>query len=272
MTATSSQSLYLNSIWDDINHDTETIAIEDFQYKPVSLSNLLYTIIDDSKQRKRVLLKNEIPGLYRDLSEIQIHSKQLSKSEALNSLIQEIFQPEKNHLVTDVDRLFLNAYYRRLLRAKLELAYKDKEIPAGLVITEYSNHESDASLVGTLKLLRLICRYLGIPNTITMAKFPLEKLYMPSLWRDVSAKFIQYFGENKIEPLETDDPFEINSITRLQMHEGMKKIRQSQVLMLLNIVFNTWSGSTLVLDDDQIKVIPATYVIRMLPLLKDLYV
>lgn len=255
------------NIWDDINRSAEAIAIEDFSYKPISLSNLLYQILDDTEARKRVLRKNEIPGLFQDLAAIRKHAMQLTKSPALETLIATLFPPENISLITHVDRLFLNAYYRRLLRAQLELDSVTKELPTGLVITGYSHHDVDAAIVGTLRLLRLICRYLGIPNTVTTSTFSLEKLYAPSLWRDISTKLMQYFGEDKIEILETDDSFEVNTVTRLSMQEGMKKIRQSQVLLLLNTVFNTWSGSMLVLKEDQVQVIPGRYITRMLPLL-----
>lgn len=258
----------LTTIWDDIAKSAETIVIADTKYNPGSLSNLLYVVIDDRVKRHQLIRKNRVKGLFAELDDIRKHRDELIHNEDITMLIEGLFRSEEVKSIDSTDRIFLNSYYRRLLRAKIERDFSDKELLPGLIVTEYTNHETDIALVNTLRIYRLICRYLGIESTTHEGSFSIEKLYMPTLWRDISNKFIQLFGEERITPLEIDDTLSYNNMEAVLMFEGQKKIRQAQVLMLLNVVFNTWSGSTLILEGDLIKVVPATYVTRMLPKLR----
>ena len=273
----------VETIWTDIDSEAETIVIEDFSYRLMSLSNLLYTIIDDPVARRKVLLKNEVVGLYQDLSDVQVHAGRIMKNPEIQRLISDLFKEETIPLITHVDGLFLNAFYRRLLRAKLEVNINksialtgvgvdsnkvaiDTTFHQGMIDTTFhqgriddqnqspQKYILDAPLVRTLQLVQLICKYVGIPNTITACTFPASKLQISSLWRDISNKLIHYFGEDKIEPI---------------LNDGTE--HPSQVLLMLNVLFNLWSGSMLTIADiDTISVIPATYITRLIPLLRDL--
>lgn len=258
----------LSTIWDDINHEAEAIVVSDIKYEPGVLANVLYDVIDDRDKRLRIIKQSSVKGLFAGLDLIREHRDSIEADENVNMLVQGLFKREEIPSITALDRVFVNSYYRRLLRAKLERDYIGKELVAGLIVTEYTNAETDAALVTTLSVLRVICNYLGITSTTHEATFDLEKLYMPSFWASVSSKLITLFGESRIDDIEVDDPLALDTVEAVMMHEGQKNIRQAQVLMMLNVAFNTWSGSTLVADGNTIKVTPATYITRMLPKLR----
>lgn len=258
----------LATIWDDISLNCEAIVIIRTKYRTTSLSNILYTIIDDREKRHDILKTNQLKGLYNDIDLIREHSKELIENEKIRTLINSLFKPNEVGSIQPLDLVFLNCYYRRLLRAKLERDFIGKEIRKGLIITGYANYEVDGAIAETLMLLRVICRYLKITTTSATESFPIEKLYMPALWKDISNKLVKLFGEERIIPIEEDDPLPNKGLQAEILHGKQKKIRQSQVLVLLNITFNMWSGSTLVAEGDYVKVIPATYIMRLLPKLQ----
>ena len=255
----------LSTIWDDIDRDAEAIVIDDTKYDPGYLSNALYDVIDNRTKRRQAIKKSKFGALFREIDIIRKHRDELAQNEDITMLIEGLFKPGEINSIEPLDRVFLNSYYRRLLRAKLERDFIGKEIVPGQVITEYTKHETDLAVVETVRLFRVVCKFLGIETTTHETKFSLEKLYMPAFWRDVSNKFLKLFGENRITPIEVDDPLQISTVQAMLMHDGQKRIRQSQVLMLLNISFNAWSGTTLVLKDDIVYVVPATYIKRLLP-------
>jgi hypothetical protein len=260
----------ISTIWDDINNDAEAIVLTDIEYEPSSLSNQLYEILDDKTPLVLFLKKNKLPS---DFSKIKNHRDNIINDSTIDMLLSRIFKQEYIKLVTPLDRIFLNCYYRQLFRAKIEQLYMDKILVRGLIVTDYNNTEIDTAIIDTLRCLRVICRYLGIKSTIDPQTFSTEKLYMPSFWFSVTSKFVNLFGESRIEIIEADEQIPLNSAEALLLTDGQKQIRRSQVFMFLNIVFNIWSGSILVATDkDNIKIVPATYVTRMLPYLKDIRV
>ena len=275
----------LSTIWDDINREAEAIVIRDTKYNPGSLSNILYDVIDNRTKRRQAILTSKVKGIFKELGDIRSHRSQLENDENITMLIDALFKPEERDSITPLDRVFLNSYYRRLLRAKMEQDLIGKELPLGLIVTQYTNHETDVALVTTLRYLRIICRYLGIQSTIDTASFPVEKLYMPSFWPSISEKFVGLFGETRITPIESDDELPDNNLEAIMLFNAQKQVRQAQVLMFLNVIFNAWSGSILSLDDTTstkskndrnttedhptiVRLVPATYVTRMLPKLR----
>ena len=260
--------IMLSTIWMDVNHEAEAIVISDIKYEPSSLTNLLYEVIDDRTKRRKFLKQKKIKGLLSDLHLIRDHRDKINSDEDINMLVRGLFRPEQIEFITPLDCVFLNSYYRRLLRAKLEQDYIGKELVAGLVVSEYTNSETDAALVSALRVIRIVCKFLGIKSTTDAETFPLSKLYMPAFWTSVSSKFVTLFGERRAIIIEEDDQLPTTNVEAVLMHEGQKKIRQGQVLMLLNIVFNTWSGSILSADENTVTIVPATYVTRMLPKLR----
>lgn len=276
MIATIEIFIMLSTIWHDINHEAEAVVINDTKYSPTSLSNSLYDILDNRKKRKNATHKSKI--LRKDYNLISEHKLELVNDENISLMIESLFKQDEINNITDLDRVFLNAYYRRLLRSKLERDLIGKELVPGLVITSYTDYETDIALVSTLRYLRVICNYLGISSTTESATFPAEKLYMPTFWSSMSEKFVGVFGEKRITPIELDPEIPISPDASIVKNTD-KTIIQFRVFMFLNIVFNTWSGSTLVFDDSSnnvhddlstvmVKIIPATYVTRMLPKLR----
>ena len=254
-----------SSICDDINNNAEAIVITDINYELRSLSNIVYDIIDDDNKRKEVIKRNKVKGLYSDLYAIRLHRNCIINDPNVSLVVDSIFKKEEIGSITELDRVFLNSYYRRLLRAKLERDYIGKELVSGAVITKYENHETDAILAKIMLLLRVICNFLGIVSTTHHGTFPKSKLYMTILWASVSEKCVSLFGEDRIQIVESDDSLPANNVEAVFMQQGQEQIRATQTLMMLNIIFNSWSGSTLVINDDIVCVIPATYISRMLP-------
>lgn len=257
----------MDKIWDDINNEEEAIMIKESNYDPASLTNVIAEIIDDKVKRKQTFKKNEIKGMFSDLENIRKHRDQLAKDEIIDRLLETLFVKEEILTITPLDRVYLNSYYRRLLRAKLELDYKNSELPSGLVIGTGDNM-IDGSIVKTMKLLRLICKYLGINSTTHETSFPKEKLAAHSLWRDLSEKFSELMGE-KI-PIIDNNIEEIHKSNNSFFNEEQKKmVIQTKSYMFLNLVFNAWSGTILKADGENVKVVPAIYVSRLLSKLKE---
>ena len=208
----------LATIWDDINQEAEAIVIRDTKYPPGSLSNATYEVLDDPKKRRNRILTSKVRGLFKDLSLIRQHRSELESDDKITDLIRALFKPSDQDSITSLDRLFLNCYYRRLLRAKLERDFMGKELVAGLVVTEYENYETDAPLVATLRYLRVICRYLGIQSTTEAVTFPVETLYMPKFWSSVSEKFVGVFGETRVVPIEVTEELPSTTIELSLIH------------------------------------------------------
>lgn len=242
------------SIWHDIDYEAEAIVVSDITYDPSSLSNSIYKIIDDRDARHKLLKNNKVKGLYRDLDKIRQHRNVIDNDPVVNLLVRQLFREEEIASITALDKVYINAYYRRLLRAQLEANYIDKQLTLGLVVTSYKNTEVDLAIVKTLRLLRLICKFLGITSTTQQSSIPIEKLNNFTFWSSISEKFVDLFGEARIELI----PEESES----------KELTQMSVLVLLNVIFNTWSGTCLVMKDDKIEIIPATYVTQLLSKLK----
>ncbi len=239
----------LDTIYDDINYDAEAITITDINYEPGSLTNNLYNIIEDKDFRQKILKKNKVKGLYKDLYQIQTHMSQIDSDEKIQTLLTNLFKQTEIGSITALDKIFINCYYRHILRAKLELDFIGKEYHQGLILTKYSNIELDAILTKTLGTLRVICNYLGLKSTTTAGTFSIEKLDNNILWPCVGSIFIELFGETRIPDIG-------NEFNRIY------------VFMLLNCIFNTWSGSVLSHDNEIVTIIPATYVTRMVFKLK----
>jgi hypothetical protein len=260
----------LTTIWDDIDNEAEAVVIEDINYNPCSLSNILYDVIDDVRCRRKHIKEGMIKGLSSEINSIRSHRDRIDKSSNIQMLVEGLFKRENIEFIIPLDRVFLNAYYRRLLRAKLERDYIGKELVAGSIIINYTNLEIDAALVKTLRVFRLICKFLGITSTTHECVFPINKLYNPTFWYSVSCNLVSLFGEHRITIVEEDDEIDVRSVEAVIMTEMQKKHRQDQVLLMLNIAFNAWSGTTLMpVDNNNVKVLPATYVSRMLPKLRD---
>jgi len=286
----------LASIWDDINREAESIIISDIKYNPTNLSNILYNIIDNRVKRRQYIKQNRHKSTHdsvkADFKAIQRHRDEITNDENITLLIKGLFKKECVECIEPLDRVFLNAYYRRLLRAKLEREMNGKKLVPGQVIIEYSEHETDASLVSTLRTLSLICKYLSIESTTHESTFSIEKLDHISLWKDVSSKFVGLFGEtliNIIEDTIMTISDEVVVVANQTVIDNIKRNHQRKlVFKLLMIIFNTWSGSILTINADEVtvrikdsavdgtlshvvvRVIPATYVTRMLPGLRQL--
>lgn len=257
-----SDKIWWQTIWEDINCDIEALPLTPISYDAGSLTNKLYLIIDNKDELRRVLLNNNVVGLYKDLQKIRDHCSTIINDKFVRTLIDGIFM--RNVELSTIDQVFLNAYYRRLLRARLELDFLNKNLSSSTVIT--GNKEDDKYIVQALSLLRLICRFLGINSTTTVSTFNSDKLNNDIFWSSISEKLLLIFGENRITLIEEhqDDPLNRPNISKqLQQHETTR----SRSFILLNIVFNGWSGSILTIDAKEpsiINIVPATYITRMI--------
>lgn len=249
------------TIWDDINTEVEALPVSLVKYDPGSLTNKLYDIIDDKAKLRQTLLENKVVGLYKDVSIIQEHRDIIGADKQLAALVKEVFN--FNSELTSLDKVFVNMYYRRLLRARLEQDYCVKEISTNASIVGLK--DIDKLLISALRLLRVVCKYLGIASTTTGSSFHKSKLDNTAFWASVSEKLLQLFGENRIRLIEEpeEDILGINGKNRLEQIREEDNIR-SEIFVLLNVVFNGWSGSILTVKDDIITLVPATYVTRMI--------
>lgn len=228
----------LTTICDDINLERSIIPIIPVKYNTKLLNNGIYRNIKSNKK-------------YREV--VQSQSKLVS-SDKVNNVIKLIFDNKLIKYITPLDRVFINCYYRKLLRAQLEEYFLDKKVISGLILTNYQNHENDGPIIATIKYLGIICRHLEIRSTITKSEFSYDKLYGYEFWYPLSKRFITVFGENRIVPIE-------------EYEENPDK-----VVKLLNDIFFTWTGGKVnIKDNDSTKVVvtPGLFVTRLLPKLKN---
>lgn len=256
-----SDKIWWQTIWDDINTDVEALPVVPIVYDAGSLTNKLYAIIDNKVELRNVLRNNTVVGLYKDLHSIQAHCAVIDTDKKIKDLVDGIFVP--NVELSLLDLVFVNTYYRRLMRARLETDYLNKNIRATTVIT--GNKDDDKYIIQALRLFQLICRYLGIRSTTTASTFDSNKLDNDVFWASVSENLLTIFGENRISLI---DEYEYDCLIKPNIVEEIKQqeITRSQTFILLNIVFNGWSGSILTVDNTDnniINIVPAMYVTRM---------
>lgn len=249
----------LSTIWDDINQEVEAIVIDDnFEYSVDSLTNEVYELADDPVKYRLLLSQNKVRGQYQDLAHIRTHQNRLFTNERVRQVIDDLFRVEKSIDISLTDYVFINAYYRRILRARLERDYKGKELPKGLIITNHANSEVDAAIVTTLRLLRILCGFLGIESTTTASSFPRTKLRSIGFWLDISGHFISVFGETRVSPLTFSEYFTDSEFPLIE----------ADIIIFLDMIFSIWSGSILTLSEEMVTIVPATYVVRLLPQLE----
>lgn len=240
-------------IWEDIDNDVDFMPVNKGTYNESHLSEKIYHLIDMKIKKKKAQKNKKKRKVKIDknlLDEIRIHRNILVYDDDLNQIIKRIFVPDAP--ITKTDRLFLNVFYRKILRAKLEQDFLNKELSFGLVITGDYNYDIDRQIVETLKILRIICNFLQIKSTIDNAVLDVNKLYHKTFWYDITSKFIKLFGETKIVP--------VNDILFEDEPESIL-----QIIMLLKIIFYTWSGSILELNSNNtLQIKPAIYVSKML--------
>lgn len=264
-------TMFMSMIWADINFEAEAIVFSDIPYRPGSLSNEVYDIIDDRDKRHQLIKQNKVNG--SELSMIRVHRDCIMDDTGVDAMVCALFRKEEIATITPLDRVFLNSYYRCLLRAKLEYDHIGKELLSGLIITGYANTETDAALVQTMVVLRIVCKFLGITSTIHAESFSFDKLYQPEFWSSVSNQFIKLFGENRIPLIENDFDSNVHNDASAVMRElrecQERCFHQKKVLLMLNMVYHSWSGSVLIADaDNMVSVIPATYISRMMSKLR----
>jgi hypothetical protein len=185
-------------IWEDIDYDREAIAITKTSYNAISLNNLLYEVIDDNRRLREAIKTGEMEDLTKQLEAIREHRNKIATDEVVNAKIADLFIHDTIKDITPLDRLYINMYYRRILRAKMELDFIGKDISENLLVipVDHSSKEDlmrNKCIIATLRLLRLTCAFLGIPSTTHSASFPLSKLYMPLFWNKISEKFLPIF-------------------------------------------------------------------------------
>jgi hypothetical protein len=250
-------SSLIHTIWDDINQDMEAIPISNIEYEVCALVNKLYDPNYFNNQKK-----NKIGNYDSNKPLIQKHKNTVSCDAKIIKICKLLLIDN----IDPLDMIFVNAYYRRILRAKLEMDFMNGLVSPGLVITYYSNYMIDEYICDTLRYLKVICNFLGIKSTIhENQSFKIDKLLPSLFWNNISEKFINLFGENKINYIEKDDDIEINSVDKAIFIENRIEIRRIQILKMLNNIFHTWSGSLLIYENDLVRVIPAIYIQRMTP-------
>jgi hypothetical protein len=251
----------LRTVLEDIDKELEAIVIHPVNYETTSLTNMIYRIIDDSQRLRTELRRNTVKGMYSDLDKIRAHREVLEHNSDLTTLISLLFLSEDRDKITPLDRVFINAYYRRILRARIETDHIGRELPPGLIIIDYQS-EHDQPLVEILRLLRLICRFLGIESTVHATTFPKEKLTYGKFWSNISHKFVPLFGENRLPVIKESEGTPGGLAVEGDMAGPMAK-----VYMFLNVLFRSWSGSILRAEKEIIRVEPAIYVQRLMPLI-----
>jgi hypothetical protein len=259
----------LPTVWDDIDHGADFMFVN-ADYQVGSLTNIMFKMITNPAVKRAIFKTNQHPGLYSDLDKIRAHAVTLTDNPKITGLISHLFPAEHRGSITPLDRVYLNSCYRKLLRAHIEVKYLTEELPNGLIIMGAEHVTSDRALVGCLRLLRIICKFLGLHSTTQPGSFPKSKLAEHSLWHSLSVKFIPLMGEDLIPPIEKEIKPLTPSSDLGAMLEEKDLLIHTKAYMFLNIVFMAWSGSILKAQGEMVHLEPAVYVTRMLPKLTPL--
>lgn len=170
--------------------------------------------------------------------DINLCKRSIRDDPDLSKIIDSLFNT--NFIPTDIQSTFISRYYRKLLRAKLELDLHQKAIPKGIIITNFQNTVVDNSISRTLRNIRVICKYLGIENSISDTELDLSKFVDVYFWSLMAANFIELYGEHYVKTFTL-------SYDHLSSLENIVKC--------LHTIFFIWSGSTVSYDKSHNKII-----------------
>jgi hypothetical protein len=235
-------------IWEDIEEDCAKWVVTPKEYCEKDLSNKLYSMLNVEKINRKKLPKNN----NSKINSIINHGYKLKNDNEIKTIAKDLYKDTDNLRICDY--LYMNLWYRKLLRINLERTNLNGEIPLGLIITKYENTLIDRHITKSLKYLKIICKYLAIKCTYEQSTFDVSKLDDLIFWNSVSKNFLDLFGEEKINiiNIETDELYNVAKSTRYE------------VLLLINNIFYLWSGSTIVFDNDKCLLIPASFTIKYL--------
>lgn len=139
--------------------------------------------------------------------------------------------------------IFINYFYRKLLRVHLEIDFQNKNIEKGSVFTTYENSCIDICISRALRNIRIICRHLGLDNSFTEAKLSVDKLLDFYFWSKISENFIEIYGEEYSNTLLILGDDNVNG-------DGKCDQNVSKVVRIINTIFYLWSGSQVFYDNN----------------------
>jgi len=254
----------METVFDDIDSSSEALTISPVKYDPFCLTDLVIKVIDDQEELRKNIKKGEMMILSKYLDDIRQHRLTIMHDTNINEKIARLCQRALIEKLTPLDRIYFNAYYRKVLRAQLELKYQQKEFASNIIITNVMNVQIDKLILTTLRLLKIMCAFLAIPSIAQGGTFTTDKLYNPAFWSSLSAKFVPIFGENRIEILSDH---QLQGMSE-KLTSGPKRFIQAQTLMFLTEVFNRWCGTTLRLKEEIVYVYPSEFVTNILTTLR----
>lgn len=251
----------MSSIWDDINY-VNTMKIDDGDYDIEYLGDCLYELIESTPNIKDIkyVYKGASCGSVKYLFvhplaekftekefvgfvlKVKAHAEQLKVKDEMKTVLNVHFT--SNIELLPADYVFINSYLPKIYRAKIEQEVMGKDLLSGLVICGYEYGEIDEFIVETMRSIRAICKYLGVPSTIEVSTFPLDKLTSSAFWDSVYGKFINLFGEENIETHYTT-PYH-----------------------LVSRIFYLWSGSIVYRHNNKFHIQPAMFINRLVQYLK----
>lgn len=210
----------MNSIWDDISREQDIIPVIEVSYPLTKISEDNY-------------YKFSSKTINLDRTFLQ----QTDDSVILLILCNKIFDTS---LITPVDKVYINLYYRKVLRKYIEEKYINLSLTNNLIITDLK-YDFDQYILKYLQILRIVCKYLGIPNTYTASSFDKNKLNNKTFWNNISEHMIPVWGEN--------------------VHNIILPNVELTYIFLAKL-FNFWSHTKLKLNDNdsKIHVIPSVII------------
>ena len=166
------------------------------------------------------------------------------------------FFPHKIILNYD-DCFFLNYYYRKLLRVKLEQDFLSGKLETNTIITSYTTEQIDRSIIKALRLFKILCNYLNIPNTYCESIVNRKLFYNRTFWSSMADKFIDIFGENVVSNTK-------------ELESEMNDYDYSfQVIIFLHAIFDRWSNTRLhKINNREFKFDPDPKILGLLGKLK----
>ncbi len=266
------------TVWDDINDEEPFVPIMnpvDITF-PFYISNVMYDILYTDGTLNALMNTKKI-NIPINMSNVNVHHyhKQypidinkyhkifrLARKEMLKLPTSRTFmfhihmliQEEYRRNITITDYLFINSYYRRILRAQLELLYNtDKaKVLSFINACNYFDRYVKQTMILTLNCIGILCRYLGIPNTCTCTSFPKKKLYMPTFWNDISHKFLKIFGEETMKMLDISGDMELSKYLHILL-----------AFNVLKTILYIWNGTIVELKEKTVHVYPSYVVNRL---------
>lgn len=254
----------LPTIIDDIDHSVDGVPLYLVRRSnPSKVPNTFYGYFSTPSKR----IKKKSAGISADdaeceiqlsiaLKEARLYHVSLPGSEhcRVKGILLSLFPPDNRKHVNGADLYFLNYYYRRALRCRLELDCAGDNISYNSILLGWNMGEIDSFLARYIILIRLICSILGLVSSIDTRPFPEERIKETPkrIWDNIFDHAAHCVGES----------FSLKA----------SYTTESEFFDKLNMFLSAWSGSRIIPSSPGHLALDVPLVImRCVPIMASVY-